>query len=178
MSTIDEQYDQLIDLVFKSLSTYQRLMDELQQLQYDGFDYMNEAERQAGIFSVQLNSSSYFSVPLSAQYGVDITNPLQTLITNRTIEQSLVKNKGKKDVELSDDDDDTSDDDNNIKSRVYSPQQLLKLFALSPSQELSQAQQTWVDVIKTKIPLLLNAKQQLINAIDDVERFKIENGFK
>jgi len=88
MSSIDTQYDSLLNDVFIALGNYQTLMDAFQEQQYDAFEMMNDAERQNGVFSVQLNSSSYFSVALSASIGVDTNTKDDISMRSRTVEES------------------------------------------------------------------------------------------
>jgi hypothetical protein len=179
MSSIDTQYDSLLNDVFIALGNYQTLMDAFQEQQYDAFEMMNDAERQNGVFSVQLNSSSYFSVALSASIGVDTNTKDDISMRSRTVEESLKKSDKKQNTQKSNTKDvnqsDSEDEDEVPDSRVYTKPQLLKLFALVPSKELSSAQDNWTTLINTQLVELVKAKKLLTLAIQAVEEFKVAN---
>jgi len=70
---------------------------------------------------------------------------------------------------------DSEDEDEVPDSRVYTKPQLLKLFALVPSKELSSAQDNWTTLINTQLVELVKAKKLLTLAIQAVEEFKVAN---
>lgn len=58
-------YDSLLVELFQTMDKYNTTIQDLQDHLYDCLYYNSEAERQAGLFSPQLNSSSYFGLSLT-----------------------------------------------------------------------------------------------------------------
>lgn len=183
MSTTDnynQRYDALLDAVFVALGDYQSQMATFEDQQNDGFDLINDAERQAGIFSTQFNSSAYFQAPLSSRYEFKpVTTPAKgtnggfnvggTITTRPLLTPTQSQPLKPGDLDGSSDDDSDEDDD---VTRIYSPQQLMMLFSVAPSRELSQAQEKWSIVVETGLPSIIAARARLIKAIEAVEEFK------
>lgn len=65
-------YDKLLTELFATMEKYNTSMNDLQDHLYDCLYNNSEAERQAGFFAPQLNSSSYYGLPMMPHlYVVD-----------------------------------------------------------------------------------------------------------
>lgn len=150
-------YDSLLVELFQTMEKYNTTIQDLQDHLYDCLYYNSEAERQAGLFSPQLNSSSYFGLSLTPHLYVVNTEDDQSeaspqkraapkaLVIQSVLPQLEALEKAEKEKQENDVKESTTtpDEKDNMKKTSSTPEECNKSCVNDPEADVEEKSKTF-----------------------------------